>query len=93
MMVIRIRPTTSGILLNTAYIRTLLPEIPAAPDDALRRDARRLEDLWKGVYGEPAAITSYGADFATVYRALMDTKLAPLKEPDGPRHRAVHCGG
>lgn len=62
------------ILMNAAYSRTLLPS-----DQAISGYAQKIEAQWKELYGEQPVFQAYVADFPSVFHALMDTTLEPLK--------------
>lgn len=61
------------ILLNAAYIRTLLPATQAVQDDAAA-----LEAVWTSQYAASPALKPFEQDFPVVIRALMDTKFPAL---------------
>ena len=71
------------ILLNAAYVRTLIPEGPGAVGQArlrLEADAAALEGDWKAAYPDPSADADvFLADAPHVFRALMDTPFPELK--------------
>src|SRR5262249_49163856 len=64
------------ILMNAAYIRTLIPGHQPLQDDALR-----IESTWKSLYGEnvDAKLADFPNDFKFVFTSLMDTPLPALK--------------
>jgi len=63
------------ILLNTAYIPTLIPG-----HQPLVIHAQEIEARWNGIYGiVPAFDVFTKDDFPLVYKALMDTPLPELK--------------
>lgn len=62
------------ILMNTAYIRTLVADAPL-----LAGHADEIEQRWLGIYGAQPKFQPYLDDFANVFKALMDTPLQALK--------------
>jgi hypothetical protein len=70
------------ILMGTAYIRGLIREEAAADARqraALSKDADRIDEVWRALYGAPPQFQNYLADCPLVSRSLMDTPLAALK--------------
>lgn len=64
------------ILMNAAYIRTL------GNTPAIEEHAAAIESLWKSIYGDKAGddmLDALPQDFPHVFKALMDTKFAVLK--------------
>ena len=64
------------ILMNAAYIRTL------GNTPAIQTHANEIEALWKSIYGDTAneaMLDALPQDFPLVFKALMDTKFAVLK--------------
>ena len=61
------------VLMNAAYLRTLVKD-----NQALNDAADEIETVWKELYGEVASFAPFESDFPHVFAALMDTKLAPL---------------
>lgn len=62
------------ILLNAAYMRTLVPG-----QSEIEQHASDLESRWKGYYGDQPQFHDLIADFPHVFIALMDTPAAALK--------------
>jgi len=64
------------ILMNAAYVRTLV-----AGYQPLQEDATRIESTWKSLYGNDvdAKLADFLNDFAVVFTSLMDTPLTALK--------------
>jgi hypothetical protein len=64
------------VLMNADYIRTMAPEYQFLLDDA-----NRIESIWKGLYGDQPdpALADFPKDFGLVFKSLMDTPLAALK--------------
>ena len=70
------------ILMDTAYLRGLIQgEQPAAirQRQELSSHAGRIEEVWKGIYGDPPQLQNYITDFPLVFKGLMDTPLPVLK--------------
>lgn len=70
------------ILMNTAYIRTLITGDGADAErqrGVLSQHADQIESAWKGIYGDPPDLRRFLPDFPHVFRALMDTKQPVLK--------------
>jgi hypothetical protein len=62
------------ILMNTAYIRTLVKG-----NRALQEHAQRLEQIWISFYGEQPQFEDYVSDFPAVFAALMDQAFHELR--------------
>lgn len=62
------------VLMAAAYVRTLVPGRPVLGDDAAA-----IETNWKGLYGSPAVLDEFIADFPVVFRGLMDSPMKALK--------------
>ncbi|MFZ0749294.1 MAG: hypothetical protein WAM70_08030, partial [Pyrinomonadaceae bacterium] len=62
------------ILMNVAYIETLVPGAPA-----LANHAAEIKTRWLGIYGEQPHLNDFVKDFGLVFKALMDTGLHALK--------------
>lgn len=70
------------ILLNAAYIRTLITgDAPADLEQraVLSEHADRIEAGWKALYGDVPQLEKFLQDFPIVSKALMDTQLPQLK--------------
>ncbi len=69
------------ILLNAEYARTLGKAVPTGPAlPAITAHADQLVARWTEIYGKPPGFDGFIADFPLVFAALMDTKLAVLKD-------------
>jgi hypothetical protein len=62
------------ILLNVAYIKTLVPGT-----SELENHANEIRDKWLSIYGEQPQFSDFIDDFPHVFRALMDTPMQKLK--------------
>lgn len=62
------------ILMNAAYIRTLVKG-----NQALLDHAQRVEDIWLSFYGTQPQFDDYISDFPDVFAALMDQGFDELK--------------
>lgn len=62
------------ILLNVAYIKTLVPGNPT-----LEKHANEILEKWLTIYGEQAQFSDFIKDFPHVFKALMDTPMQALK--------------
>jgi len=83
------------IMMNTAYIPSLVPGRQELLDHAAR-----IERRWKSLYAAPSDLEDYSNDFQIVFTALMDTPLdalngktprllIPFSENDDKRIRAA----
>lgn len=63
------------ILMNAAYMRTLVPGRAE-----IDQDAADLETRWKAFYGEQHQFDELTGEFPHVFKALMDSPMAVLKE-------------
>jgi hypothetical protein len=81
------------ILMNAAYIRTLIPGRQELSDDA-----EAIKATWQALYGPPDTFASFIGDFPHVFTALMDSPmdalggstlrdLLPYREEDDTRVR------
>ncbi len=80
------------ILMNTTYIRTLIPDGPAAAAqrDVVARHADRIDAAWRATYGDPEPLRKFQADFPAVFRALMDFETAGSEAENSPRAHPLH---
>jgi hypothetical protein len=63
------------ILMNAAYIRDMLPNRPE-----MERHADDIAALWGDLYGPQPRFDKLRLDFQHVFKALMDTPVAELKD-------------
>ena len=62
------------MLMNAAYVRTLVEENQAVADEAAA-----IEAVWRALYGDAAGLEPFENDFDRVFAALMDTKMTVLR--------------
>lgn len=71
------------VRMCAAYIRDLVRgdrPLDLRQREELSRHADQIERFWTTLYGNPAHLRDYPADFSHVFRALMDTPLPVLRD-------------